>query len=269
MSSEQPKIWTNNALPGVELLSATYVKFEFSKHWHDELAIGIIEEGAEGLWYNGNTIIVPKHHIVAINPSEIHTGFAGTPEGWQYRMFYFDLPALASQFKNLDVSLDFIIDKSVIEDIPLFHGLLKLHISLEKTSFDLTKESLLAVVLEQLFRKYGSVKFVEDTRNVDIEGALQARDFIYDNWDKTPSLSDLEIVSGCTKFQLIRSFKKLFGITPHQLLLSIKVNRSKQMLGQGASFVDASLACGFYDQSHFSRNFKLAFGVTPSNYLCR
>jgi hypothetical protein len=46
---EISKIWTNDAFSGVELLSASYTKFEFSKHWRDELAIGIIEEGAEGL----------------------------------------------------------------------------------------------------------------------------------------------------------------------------------------------------------------------------
>lgn len=263
---ERSRIWRNQTLPGVELLSARYTKFEFSKHWHDELAIGIIEDGAEGLFYKGNNVLVPKQHIVAINPAEIHTGFAGCPNGWQYRMFYFDLATLFKQFESTDFPIDPIIDKPVIDDPLLFNALLQLHHALELPSFDLTKESLLATTLEKLFTTYGTSKAVDDSRYVDIKSTYIARDFIQDNWDRNPSLLELEAISGCTKFQLIRSFKSLFGITPHQFLLLVKAQKAKQLLTNGMSCVDTSLTCGFYDQSHFSRNFKRAFGVSPSNY---
>lgn len=269
MGKESSKIWKNQTLPGVELLSANYTKFEFSKHWHDELAIGIIEEGAEGLLYRGNNLIVPKHHIVAINPSEVHTGYAGGCTGWQYRMFYFDLPELATLFENVALPVDPIIDKSIIDDVCLFNELLQLHLSLEMSSFDLTKDTLLAITLEKLFTQYGSLNDIDNTQNHDVKSAYAARDFMYAHWDQNPSLLELESVSGCTRFQLIRSFKALFGITPHQFLLLVKAKKAKQLLSNGMSCVDASLACGFYDQSHFTRNFKRAFGVTPSNYVCQ
>jgi AraC-like DNA-binding protein len=35
----------------------------------------------------------------------------------------------------------------------------------------------------------------------------------------------------------------------------------------GASLVDASLAAGYSDQSHFSRVFKRVFGYSPSHFL--
>lgn len=266
---EKSKIWRNRTLPGVELLSASYTKFEFSKHWHDELAIGIIEEGAEGLFYKGRNLLVPKHHIIAINPSEVHTGFAGAPKGWRYRMFYFDLPALVKQFEHTELLIDPIIDTSVIGDKDLFHDLLQLHLSLELSSFDLTKESLLAITLEKLFTQYGSTKPIDNAKNTDIKSAYVARDFIRDNWVSNLSLNELEVVSGCSKFQLIRSFKALFAVTPHQYLLLIKAQKAKQFLSEGTSCVETSLACGFYDQSHFNRNFKRAFGVSPSNYICQ
>ncbi|MDB4837146.1 AraC family transcriptional regulator [Marinomonas sp.] len=265
-STESSKIWKNEAMSGIELLSARYTKFEFSKHWHDELAIGIIEDGAEGLLYRGQNLIVPKKHIVAINPSEVHTGFAATEDGWRYRMFYFDLPALSAQFETSCFDADSIIDHPVIDNEALFDSLLNLHLALEHPSFALTKESLFALALDQLFTQYGSSK-IQALNPVDLKSSYLARDYLMDHYDANPSLETLETLTHCSKFQLIKSFKSLFGVTPHQYLLLIKAQKAKQFLSQGMTCIDTSLACGFYDQSHFTRNFKRAFGVSPSNYL--
>lgn len=262
---EKSKIWRNDTFSGVELLSASYTKFEFSKHWHDELAIGMIEEGAEGLLYRGKNLLIPQKHIVAINPGEVHTGFSGSLDGWRYRMFYFNLDTLSSQFADRNLPLDPIIDSPKIYDKALFDMLLKLHISLEESAFTLTKESLFILALDKLFTQYGSAK-AERFDTICTTSSYLARDFIHDNFELNPSLSELEAVSNCSKFQLIKHFKSLFGITPHQYLLLIKIQKAKALLSHGASCVEASLACGFYDQSHFTRNFKKAFGVSPSNY---
>jgi len=262
---EKSKIWRNDTFSGVELLSARYTKFEFSKHWHDELAIGMIEDGAEGLLYRGKNLVIPKKHIVAINPSEVHTGFSGAPNGWQYRMFYFNLNELASQFSHRGLPIDPIIDSPKIFDEALFDALLMLHIALEETAFEMTKESLFVLALEKLFTQYGSAK-TEKLNKVCSASSYLARDYIHAHYDSNPSLSELETISNCSKFQLIKHFKSIFGITPHQYLLLIKIQKAKALLSQGANCVDASLACGFYDQSHFTRNFKKAFGISPSNY---
>jgi len=267
LTSEHSKIWKNQHFQGIELLRASYQQFEFSKHWHDELAIGIIEEGAEGLFYRGDNHVIPQQHIVAINPGEIHTGFAGHDNGWRYRMFYFDLKTLAELFADSHTNVDPIIESPVINDLALYQQLLALHTSLEVSSLQLTKDSLLTIALVNLFSRYSCTKSIDDSLQPDMQSAQTARDFIDANWQSNLSLKQLELITNCSKFKLIRSFNTLYGLTPHQYVLMTKIRHSKTYLAKGMSLTETALSCGFYDQSHFSRNFKRAFGISPANYL--
>lgn len=266
MSTQQSKLWRSAEFSGIELLSATYTDFHFKKHWHDELAIGMIEAGAERLWYGGKDLLVPQQHIIAINPGEVHTGFAGADYGWRYRMFYFDLAYLAEHLTDSALTVNSVINTPVIDDPTLYDELLQLHRALEISSLQLTKDTLLTIALEKIFAKYGSMQPNELTTRVDINSALTARAFITEHWQGNPSLSELEQHTNCTRFQLIRSFKAMFGITPHHFLLLIKTQRAKEMLAKGVSYIETSLSCGFYDQSHFNRNFRQIYGISPSKY---
>ena len=262
---EQSKLWRSTVFSGIELLSATFTDFQFKKHWHDELAIGMIEAGAEKVWYRGKNLLVPQQHIIAINSGEIHTGLSGTDYGWRYRMFYFDLAYISVLLKDSFLSVNSIINQPIIYDPVLYYKLLQLHHALELSSFTLTKDTLLTIALEKLFTKYGSTQTYETTKHIDIKSAVIAREFIIEHWQYNPSLSQLEQVIDCNRFQLLRSFKAMFGITPHQFLLLIKTQKAKELLSDGISYLDVSLFCGFYDQSHFNRNFKKVYGISPSN----
>ncbi|MDZ7820178.1 MAG: helix-turn-helix domain-containing protein [Aliarcobacter sp.] len=41
---------------------------------------------------------------------------------------------------------------------------------------------------------------------------------------------------------------------------------AKELLKKGFSIVETALECGFYDQSHFHRNFKKIVAITPKEY---
>lgn len=263
---EKSKLWRSDVYPGIELLSATYTKFEFKKHWHNEMAIGVIEAGAESVWYRRENLLIPEKQIIAINPSEVHTGLAGVESGWRYRMFYFDLEYLAQQLSNSSLSVNSVIDKPVINDLSLFQDLLQLHISLEQSSLQLSKDTLLTTALQKLFTRYGTTISTDKSQVIDIKSATLAQTYLNDYWQGNPSLEQLETYTQCNRFQLLRSFKAMYGVTPHQYLLLIKTQNSKAMLSQGLSYIEVALECGFYDQSHFNRNFRRVYGVAPSKY---
>ena len=69
------------------------------------------------------------------------------------------------------------------------------------------------------------------------------------------------------KFKLIRSFKKLYNITPSAYQLQLKVDYSKQLMKTEPDLISVALASGFYDQAHFTREFKKTTGMTPRYYI--
>jgi AraC-like DNA-binding protein len=77
---------------------------------------------------------------------------------------------------------------------------------------------------------------------------------------------DLETLArkvGLSRFQALRAFKRRYGLPPHAYQLAVRLGLARRMLSEGAAPVDVAMHCGFVDQSHFSRHFKRAFGVTP------
>jgi len=80
------------------------------------------------------------------------------------------------------------------------------------------------------------------------------------------SLTQLARQAGLGRYQLIRVFRAATGFTPHAYLLNARVNRGRQMLGEGQALAEVAYQLGFADQSHFQRVFKAHVGVTPGQY---
>lgn len=85
--------------------------------------------------------------------------------------------------------------------------------------------------------------------------------------------SELSNASVAARFQISEVYlRKLFlnkyGITPHQYLLTYRLNRAKQFLVEGyLSVTEIAELCGFSNLYHFSRTFKSRVGDTPTEYM--
>jgi PAS domain S-box-containing protein len=83
--------------------------------------------------------------------------------------------------------------------------------------------------------------------------------------DVTPSV--LAERSGLTSQRLARLTKRLFGLTPGQLITKTRVAAASSLLRESTRTVaQIALDCGFFDHSAFTRAFRSATGVTPTEY---
>ena len=82
-----------------------------------------------------------------------------------------------------------------------------------------------------------------------------------------PNLSELAALCGLSRSHFLRAFKQTKGMPPHRWLVMHRVKRAKDLLhGTKMPIAEIALACGFYDQSHFTRVFSRALRVSPSRW---
>ncbi len=75
----------------------------------------------------------------------------------------------------------------------------------------------------------------------------------------------------CTRFGISistmeRMFSGLLKITPKQYIRLRRLEASKQLLRAGASVTEACYEVGFSDVSHYIKDFRRQFGITPLGY---
>lgn len=67
--------------------------------------------------------------------------------------------------------------------------------------------------------------------------------------------------------RLARLTKRLFGLTPSHLLAKSRIAAAARMLRENKlSISEVAMACGFYDHSAFTRSFRSAIGMTPTEF---
>lgn len=76
----------------------------------------------------------------------------------------------------------------------------------------------------------------------------------------------LATIADVSVSQLERLFKRVFQITPQQMLTKLRIETAMRMLHTGASIAEIGQACGFSDQSAFARQFKCTVGMPPRDY---
>ncbi|MEO8766588.1 MAG: helix-turn-helix domain-containing protein, partial [Ginsengibacter sp.] len=73
--------------------------------------------------------------------------------------------------------------------------------------------------------------------------------------------------SGLSKYFLIRSFKEVFKITPHQYHIQVKINKAKELLQhQHLSVTEVARILNYPNIFTFSRQFHATTQHAPSGF---
>jgi len=106
------------------------------------------------------------------------------------------------------------------------------------------------------------VVFLPSTRHL-----LRAKDLVDARYSGPLDVATLAGVAHLSEAHFIREFRRAFGETPHQYLLTRRLERAAELLrNTDHSVSDICLAVGLRSLGSFTTSFRRVYGMTPTEY---
>ena len=85
--------------------------------------------------------------------------------------------------------------------------------------------------------------------------------------DRPWRVADLARIANLSPVQLERQCHRTLGLPPRSLIQRLRLEHAVHLITTtGATLGEIAAACGFYDQSSFTRQFRFVLGLTPGAY---
>ena len=261
-------IWRTDDLPQLEVRRGYGVARPVPRHWHEEYQFCLILSGPGEMRYRGRDLPTPVASLFMVHPGEVHSNRHYDSAGCSYRALFVDTELMrraAAEVHGKEAGLPF-FPTAVVFDQELVRRYMGLHISLERPSSSLERESLLMDFLASMI-----VRFAEQRPRLGPPGSehmacRRACDYLVEHYAENVSLESLARIANLSPFHFNRVFSEQFGMPPHAFQTQMRVVRAKSLLLEGWPIPQVASQTGFADQSHLTRHFKRLAGVTPGRY---
>lgn len=97
----------------------------------------------------------------------------------------------------------------------------------------------------------------------------QVMEYVAGNLDMSMKVENLAALVNMSRSEFSKRFKELSGLSPHQWIMSVRIEQAQHLLSEGAPLALVAHDTGFADQAHFSRCFRQANGLTPGQWTRR
>jgi AraC-like DNA-binding protein len=180
--------------------------------------------------------------------------------GWKILWCHFDSEQAAEWYHRIEETSSCLVQ--LINPSPFILSLEKLIALFEKNGG--ANEAFTNKILVDLLSEFLIPQDEETAEPGSYEDLLG---YINEHLAETISVSDLAKKACLSPYHFIRTFKAEIGYTPHEYILSTRVNAAKFYLKTTKiSLKDIVYSCGFSNESSFSNTFKRMTGLTPMQY---
>ena len=98
-----------------------------------------------------------------------------------------------------------------------------------------------------------------------LSNASRSRDYVTEDLRRTIHLDDLAALLGINVRRLCRAFRNTVGMSPHQYIMSVRVEHARDLLRQSRlDLEEIAELSGFADRTHMNKCFRKIVGQTPS-----
>ena len=234
----------------------------YRPHRHDSYAFCLTTSGVQAFGYRGAAERSLPGQVVVLHPDELHDGSAATADGFGYRIVYVD-PALifaAVQASCGAGGLPF-VRQPVLGSATLGAAI---HSAFAGVREPLARDSLVQQLAEGLLA--AAPGFSSTPGRIDLPALERVRQFLSAESARVVHSRELEALSGMSRYELARQFRRRYGTSPYRFLLLRRLDAARQQIAAGMPLAEVALDAGFADQAHLTRMFRAAFGLTPARY---
>jgi len=244
-----------------------------------ELRVAIKNKIA-GDWEKIEQAVLPPYYFqLAYTPHVKTRAIFTTPLEYQTFDIHFDYPFLLDfgiDYKMLDTFLNCVIkkDAAVLSQeqhrcTPIMLDAIR-HILHNDYSLPGKARLLKACVENILLGALELVAKVEINKvklsRADTDAIYHVRDLIDAACPSYPGNEVLVKKAHINLFKLSIGFNRLFGKTPYEYFLEMRLLKAKELLAQGNSVTAVAYELGYESSTTFIKSFKAAFDVTPGRY---
>lgn len=251
----------------------------FGRHSHDTFGIGFVCRGAQRSASGRGPVQARAGDIITANPGEVHDGSPFDERGRAWRMLYIEpelIYDVLSEFgAQAPTAVEF--EQPVLHDEAFAAHFERAFVavagasaaSVEAPAEALATETSLFVLMAYVARAHTTARLRVPAH--ELHGGVgasisRARARIDDDPCNPVTLAALAAEAGLSRFQFLRGFARDTGLPPHAYLIQRRLSLARRLIAQGIALADVAAGAGFADQSHMTRAFVRAFGVTPAQY---
>lgn len=245
----------SEAISGAELYDGEDIEtFTTGWHFHEGWQFVAVTKGERRYEFKSGTIVARPGHLVLIPPRLVHRAHCVHQDKTNFRIA--TLPADGLSFKALATPITRVTPKFFDEFIDMFKALR-----------DKTQSESKASVLSHLRAILTESRATHDLAfPVPPSFVIQAEKHLLQSLDRIPSLEFLSSLTGVSRYHLAHTFTKHVGLSPLAFHTRARLMRSRTMISEAWPLADTSFFLRFSDQSHFGRQFKKVYGMTPREY---
>ena len=248
----------------ISLIRAQYQEFAFQRHYHLDFHIGLITQGQQKFVYKGTSHHAGAGQVVMMPPDELHDGHSELESGYQVSVFSVSPQWLSDLADQREHGHTLSFSELILSDQATFLQLCNLHALLINQNISQLAQDCLPYegfsTIVDRYVKFGSKSQVQ----LGIQSIHTLKEYLMANLDQPVRLEQLSDLCDLTTTQFQRHFKNKMGITPYAWLSRLRMEQGMRLIKSGVSGTEVAHQVGFYDQAHFSKAFKTAFGVSPS-----
>jgi|GEM_PF-1755217 len=241
-----------------EIFEGVLSSHVFPWHFHDSYTVIIVDSGAMKYFFRDDEVVVRAGDVFIVNAFTAHYNGVLNDIDCNYRVMF--LPVRLFNLKEGGKRFTY-FDKSV--NAKTYDPIGALYEKLKTVGREADYVAIIKNIADELLNglEYTTGSLVLNDR---VEAAVL---YIHQHIDEKLTIAQLADACNISHFHFQRVFKLATGLTVNAYVQQCRMERSRELLRDGIKPVTTSLESGFFDHSHFHKQFKKMYALTPAHLV--